>query len=1093
MATILNTLYPPLIDTFMPAFPYNGPATINFTISPYNSYIDIKYVHVTLVNQKTNQNVFKNNIDNSLLPSGTKIINGIWIIPFNYSTVYEESNDKKYSIWKADNENNFYTLKIPAKLLNGNVFVTNNYYKLQIRFDSSTTNIENISDTSYLTSNTRAYFSEWSSVCLLKAIPEIDLTLHNFTVITDNDITINGQSITEDNFSVREPQFTPGIIPFAGNLIFSTNSGVTTSSTEYLSYYYIDILDSNLHTYLESGKQFPTNKKSSNFYYLFDLTNASINTDYYVEITCVTNNQYKFTKRFLFRLIESSDVNFNPEWKFNRVTLPYNDKNEKVLITSEDGLVNITIQATNVGTAGYLFIKRANSLDNFKKWELIDCSFIESSNVLEHSITDSTVGSLTTYKYSCQFLTQKGSWSQTYFSSEIVYPDFHDILISRGDKQLAIRYNAQITSLTPVVNRVKIDTLGGRYPKFAQNAKLNYKQFQLNGLIVAESDYNRKFLSDLDYRSDMAIYDEKMNGKYIIRNDTVKENYWDDDYTGNNGGGTYTADIIAQDTKIQKQKRDTQKATTHDIYPTNNWWWERTFREEAIKWLNDGEPKLFRSMTEGNLIVMIDSISLTPNAQLGRRIWNFSCTIYEVGNGYSLKELSSLGIYNVNNDWAEIKTGQDGEEEDNPSSSANVIKEEYLGQSYEFSSENNTNGSNIPIIPTLNTLYQNGVYQNYKLKENSVYLQNLKIQFYSEPQLYIFQDNNIVPVDILSIINEQQKDKKESEEITKKDIIDYIIKNIKDVMLGYRLTLTAISSTDTSLIDPSEFTVNIFVNKNGYYQVPSTMVVKNITLYDGAQATLDYILHYDIEYDNVQEADSYENVENIVGQISGKWNSGSDVFSEVQKKYEFYEKDAKKEIKQSVDYWTGVDFDLTPYSIIKLSDSVNDLPTEYIIGRTGILNLQPDFHIEACTIMGRRMIKVDNDRKDFLDEWECVFDESLFWNNQSYWYILGDILYQINYDNDFEKNLEQIENEWKQLGKKSFIEKYKDYIKIPEINTVYKIIDENGITKNNIYYLNQGWFNVVISENPSIIYARVPVNGMIGYRAGITKRIFITD
>jgi hypothetical protein len=75
--------------------------------------------------------------------------------------------------------------------------------------------------------------------------------------------------------------------------------------------------------------------------------------------------------------------------------------------------------------------------------------------------------------------------------------------------------------MTPVVDRVKIDTLGGRYPKFAENARLNYKQFQLNGLIIAEEDYNRKFLSDLDYKDDMDYYDEIMDGSYLIRNDTL--------------------------------------------------------------------------------------------------------------------------------------------------------------------------------------------------------------------------------------------------------------------------------------------------------------------------------------------------------------------------------------------------------------------------------------------------------------------------------------------------------------------------------------------------------------------------------------------
>ena len=120
--------------------------------------------------------------------------------------------------------------------------------------------------------------------------------------------------------------------------------------------------------------------------------------------------------------------------------------------------------------------------------------------------------------------------------------------------------------MTPVVNRVKIDTLGGRYPKFAENAKLNYKQFNLTGLIIAESDYNRQFMDDLDYAEQMRDYDDNIGGAYAIRNDTVREKFEETD----SAYGTYATDITTSDTYIKKRKRDTQKNTNHDIYPMDN-------------------------------------------------------------------------------------------------------------------------------------------------------------------------------------------------------------------------------------------------------------------------------------------------------------------------------------------------------------------------------------------------------------------------------------------------------------------------------------------------------------------------------------------
>lgn len=72
------------------------------------------------------------------------------------------------------------------------------------------------------------------------------------------------------------------------------------------------------------------------------------------------------------------------------------------------------------------------------------------------------------------------------------------MLILRQDKQFAIRFDEQIQSLKPIVNRVKIDTLGNKYPRFAENARMNYKQFQISGIVSAESDFNRKFMSEKD-------------------------------------------------------------------------------------------------------------------------------------------------------------------------------------------------------------------------------------------------------------------------------------------------------------------------------------------------------------------------------------------------------------------------------------------------------------------------------------------------------------------------------------------------------------------------------------------------------------------
>ncbi|MBQ9657397.1 MAG: hypothetical protein IJV31_01345 [Clostridia bacterium] len=50
---------------------------------------------------------------------------------------------------------------------------------------------------------------------------------------------------------------------------------------------------------------------------------------------------------------------------------------------------------------------------------------------------------------------------------------------------------------------------------------------------------------------------------------------------------------------------------------------ERIFKLKVLEWLNDGKIKMFKSPTEGNYLVRLMNISLTPEDKLGRMLHNF--------------------------------------------------------------------------------------------------------------------------------------------------------------------------------------------------------------------------------------------------------------------------------------------------------------------------------------------------------------------------------------------------------------------------------------------------------------------------------------
>jgi hypothetical protein len=76
-------------------------------------------------------------------------------------------------------------------------FEINRYYKVQIRFtDSSLSAPEKGQESNWLNDNTN-YFSEWSTVCLIRPISKPSLTLKNFdedesVVLTTTDVDIIG-------------------------------------------------------------------------------------------------------------------------------------------------------------------------------------------------------------------------------------------------------------------------------------------------------------------------------------------------------------------------------------------------------------------------------------------------------------------------------------------------------------------------------------------------------------------------------------------------------------------------------------------------------------------------------------------------------------------------------------------------------------------------------------------------------------------------------------------------------------------------------------------------------------------------------------
>lgn len=165
--------------------------------------------------------------------------------------------------------------------------------------------------------------------------------------------------------------------------------------------------------------------------------------------------------------------------------------------------------------------------------------------------------------------------------------DFEHMFLFDGERQLCIKYNPKIASFKSTILESKVDTIGGKYPFFFRNGNVGYKEFSISGLISGLMD----------------------EGTFIKQANGIK------------AGREMTPASSSVDRRLL-----TTTLESSNIYQ------ERLFKTEILEWLNNGKPKLFRSPTEGNFIVRLMNVSLSPNDTLGRMLHTFNCTAYEIAD-----------------------------------------------------------------------------------------------------------------------------------------------------------------------------------------------------------------------------------------------------------------------------------------------------------------------------------------------------------------------------------------------------------------------------------------------------------------------------
>lgn len=261
----------------------------------------------------------------------------------------------------------------------------------------------------------------------------------------------------------------------------------------------------------------------------------------------------------------------------------------KAVLDYDNGLIKIKYNAIFDTNAGRYEFSRSSSKDNFGSWtKLFNFSLTEDMVTGQYFYTDFMVEHGVTYRYSVRQYNSRGLYSRRTISNDVT-AYFEDLFLWDGERQLDIRFNPKVTAFKRTLNESKKNTIGSKYPKYFRNGVVDYKEFQLSGLL--------SYLMDRD-------------GYFYSREELGYGNHEDE------------TDITDENLTL-----------------------ERRFNMTALQWLSNGKPKLLKSPGEGNYIVYLMNSSLTPNDSVSRMLHTFQSQASECGNADDLNDLIKFGLY----------------------------------------------------------------------------------------------------------------------------------------------------------------------------------------------------------------------------------------------------------------------------------------------------------------------------------------------------------------------------------------------------------------------------------------------------------------
>ena len=341
------------------------------------------------------------------------------------------------------------------------------------------------------------------------------------------------------------------------------------NETETLKTYEIKLYDENNKKILESGIQYTNTYTSTNeINYEFNYSFEAEHS-YYFTIEYTTANLY--SEIYTYNI----DVEAGSQADIHVLCWAQPD--------NENGAITIKFSRSKAygSFINTLLIRRTDSKSNFTVWDDIQIYKYLTVQEVNELWNDYTIENGIWYKYAIQGVDENGYRTPMVQIEEPILGSLQHIYLVAGDRQLKLEFNPSISAYAQHVSETKIDMLGSKYPFIKRNGNLNYTTFSLGGLISAIMDEDGTFITkDAIYGDNKDIYD------------------------------TYNLD--------------------NEISQYSDFIYEKFFRDNVKEFLEESTVKLFRSPTEGNMLIKLMNINYNPNQTLGRNIWSFTSNASEI-------------------------------------------------------------------------------------------------------------------------------------------------------------------------------------------------------------------------------------------------------------------------------------------------------------------------------------------------------------------------------------------------------------------------------------------------------------------------------